>query len=455
MADFPRSPNILLVMIDCMRADYFYEERGPDCTSNLTALLDQGARFSSFYSVTSTTTPCTASVVTGAYPITHGVRAHSGFRLRPGLRTLAERLRSSGYHTVARMSGPLGCETDIFRGFSDYEHRAREKTVLGKFGDRFFEELRDLDACEPWFVFLHIWCMHMPLPARPAEVISYRAPLGALLWLVQKAHNSTVWKKLAYEIRSALGRPHLHSSLLNLYKPTAYERSLVSLDRAFIGRLTREIDPAHTIVALIGDHGEFVDPRFDTMAAGLETFMRPTHGFHVYEYLTRVPFLLRGPGVPEGQRSDVLSSHIDVAPTLLGLVGVDSHDGSFDGKNLVKCLQDGAPGHPSVFMEAVGGGNLENDRYIRAVRHHGWKLAEAPWTAGFEDELYCLSDDPLERDNLAEEHPEVVTRLKQMLAERFAEDADSPGSQYGEESRMDAEEQEAVEDRLRKLGYIQ
>jgi arylsulfatase A-like enzyme len=83
----PKSrPNLLLVMIDCMRADFFYQERGPRNTTSLDHILQHGLSFTSFYSVTTTTTPCTATVLTGTYPITHGVRAHVGDRLRPGLK---------------------------------------------------------------------------------------------------------------------------------------------------------------------------------------------------------------------------------------------------------------------------------------------------------------------------------------------------------------------------------
>lgn len=80
-------PNLLFVMLDCMRADYFYGERGPQLPG-LNSLLQRGLSFKNFYSVATTTTPCTATVLTGLYPINHGVRGHLGFRLRPDVQTL-------------------------------------------------------------------------------------------------------------------------------------------------------------------------------------------------------------------------------------------------------------------------------------------------------------------------------------------------------------------------------
>lgn len=440
-------PNLLLVMIDCMRADFFYKERGPDRTPNLDMLLGKGSSFTSFYSVTTTTTPCTATVLTGMYPITHGVRAHSGYRLRPDVKTLTRRLRSAGYHTVARMTGPLGPETDIYRGFHDYEHRGRRETVFNGFGDRFFDELRDFRSQRPWFVFLHIWVMHMPLPAKPRESLTFRFPVGPLLRAIQNLDNSTVWKKILFEM-------DLLSPLTLLYKKTAYERTLMSLDRAFLSRLVQEVDPDDTLLAVIGDHGEFVDHRTDTLAPGLELYKRPAHGFHVYEYLTRVPFFICGPGISSGRDIGILSSQIDIAPTLLSALKIEYPRNRFEGQDLLELLSNESLPNRPIFMEAVGGGNLEHNRYIRAVRYGKWKLAEAPGMPEFREELYDIQQDPLERCNLRQCRSGVAERLKGMLAQQFANDGDSPGSQYDETTRMSVEEQSVVEERLRELGYI-
>lgn len=441
-------PNLLLVMIDCMRADFFYKERGPDHTPNLDTLLDKGLSFTSFYSVTTTTTPCTATILTGMYPITHGVRAHSGYRLLPDVKTLTERLRSTGYYTVARMTGPLGPETDIYRGFHDYEHRDRKETVFGKFGDRFFDQIRELQNRQPWFVFLHIWVMHMPLPAKPRESLTFRFPVGPLLQAIQALDNSTAWKKILFEL-------DMLSPLTRLYKKTAYERTLVNLDRTFLSRLVQEVDPDDTLLAVVGDHGEFVDHETDTLAPGLELYRRPSHGFHVYEYLTRVPFFLHGLGIPAGKRSDTLSCQIDVASTLLSALGMEYPHTLLEGQNLLESLRgDSLPQRP-IFIEAVGGGNLQHDRYIRAVRHAKWKLAEAPGQPHFQEELYDLERDPLELHNLRQHEPEVARKLKHLLAQQFMSDGSAPGSQYDETARMSAEKQSTVEERLRNLGYIE
>jgi arylsulfatase A-like enzyme len=283
----------------------------------------------------------------------------------------------------------------------------------------------------------------MPLPSPAREGLSYRFPVGPLLWGIQLLDNSPPARVIRRRLNAS-------SPFVRHYKRVAYERTLIALDRAFLSRLMQRVDHDNTVVAILGDHGEFVDPTTDTIPPHMNLYRYPAHGFHVYEYLTRVPFLLCGPGISP-RRIDTLSNQTDIAPALLGALGLPHDADAFDGRDLAEGKADD---ERPVFMEAVGGGNLEHSRYVRAVRTEDWKFAEAPWTLGFKEELYNLARDPLERHNLRQERPEVAEQLRQMLSQHFAEDGDSPGAQYSEETRMSEEEQAAVEGRLRRLGYI-
>lgn len=394
--------------------------------------------------------------------------------MRPGVTTLPERLQEAGYYTVARMTGPLGTETGINRGFHDYQWRDHKQTIFSGFGEQFFNELKALyQSRQPWFVFLHIWVMHMPLPSRMKEGLIYRFPVGPLLWGIQRLDNSVLsYIRLLWHLcwRHVWGTQRLDNSvlanklwpvlktsgsLMYLYKRIAYERTLMALDRSFLGRLIQQINTENTVVAFLGDHGEFVDRRTDAIAANLKLYNRPCHGFHVYEYLTRVPFFLYGAGVSaRKENNDVLSSQTDVVPTLLSLLGVDYSPAEFDGRDLLRSVYDEFLLQRPIFLEAVGGGNLDNNRYIRAVRNQDWKLVEAPWMHSFKEELYNIKQDPLERCNLRQERVDVAERLKQILTQHFSDDGDSLGAQYGDKVRMADEDLAAVEDRLRGLGYM-
>ena len=138
-------------------------------------------------------------------------------------------------------------------------------------------------------------------------------------------------------------------------------------------------------------------------------------------------------------------------PTLLAQLSTVPAAGNFDGHNLM--AGDKLEERP-LFMESVGGGHLEGERYLRAVREGDWKFVEGPWMPGYQEELYHLGRDPHEQDNLRQQEPETAERLRTLLQQHFASDGQTLGGSKQEGSQMDAEDVVVVEERLRELGYL-
>src|SRR5438876_11962495 len=120
------APNVLLLVVDSLRADVVNGAAVP--TPHLDAEAGRGTRFVQCVSTTTTTTPSFASILTGCYPPTHGVRGLQGYRLSSAVATLAELLGGAGYETHAEVTGPLLPETGVLRGFADVHHRPGYRT---------------------------------------------------------------------------------------------------------------------------------------------------------------------------------------------------------------------------------------------------------------------------------------------------------------------------------------
>ena len=103
----PWRPNILFLLIDCLRADYVDARRLLVRTPNLLGLARGGLHASQMIAAATTTTPCVASILTGTYSLRHGIRSLRGYRLRSRLATLPTELQRLGYHTHAEVTGPL------------------------------------------------------------------------------------------------------------------------------------------------------------------------------------------------------------------------------------------------------------------------------------------------------------------------------------------------------------
>src|SRR4051794_12884680 len=116
--------NVLLVTIDTLRADALGCYGGKAATPAIDRLAADGVRFEFAHAHAVTTLTSHASILTGTYPFEHGIRDNSGYRLPPGSRTLASRLRSGGYATAAFVAAfPLHSRFGLNQGFDLYDDR--------------------------------------------------------------------------------------------------------------------------------------------------------------------------------------------------------------------------------------------------------------------------------------------------------------------------------------------
>jgi arylsulfatase A-like enzyme len=133
----------------------------------------------------------------------------------------------------------------------------------------------------------------------------------------------------------------------------------------------------------------------------------------LYEGGVRVPTIVRWPGrVPAGSTSDRVTGFEDWLPTLLELAGVaDAVPEGLDGISFAPTLL-GMPRAPRPFLyrEFPGYGGQQS------IRVGNWKAIRQNMSRGnLRIELYNLSEDVGERNNVADEHPEIVDRLAKLM----------------------------------------
>jgi phosphoglycerol transferase MdoB-like AlkP superfamily enzyme len=148
-----------------------------------------------------------------------------------------------------------------------------------------------------------------------------------------------------------------------------------------------------TLLVVLSDHGEAFDQH------GIRG-----HGPQVYEESVHVPFVLYGPqlrGV-EGE-IDFVTTNTDVAPTLLGLLGVPIPM-TMKGRDLTR------DDFPRV---ALFGGRPPAEQY--GIRDGKWKLVLSGETGVVE--LFDVAADPDERTNLVDDHPELAKKLLEKVRE--------------------------------------
>jgi arylsulfatase A-like enzyme len=430
-----RPPNLLLVTLDTVRADYlgcYGAELG--ATPALDALAAEGARFATALSASAVTPVSHATILTGQFPYTHGMRvlhADGGFRLRDDRWYLPDALKRAGYATAAvhsafPVSGYFGFERsfDVFESFDgalesgkrpggtawnmeELQRRGDETTDLA------IEVLAGLE--EPFFLWLHYWDPHDSLRLPPDEFVEERG--GGLM---RAKEDLTYAIELEY-LDGELGRLMDH----------VRERGLLE----------------DTLVALTADHGE-----------GLEDG-HARHGWKghrmLYQEQIHVPLLLRLPdrlGNRPGSVVEELVRTADIVPTLLDYADVAA-GASFDGKSL-RPLLEGTETEPRIaYADQINGydrnAHMVESRpeaaFLYTVTDGEWKLTYRPHMPE-RSELFNLSKDPEEVRNVYEKRPRERRRLLADLARRRPW-VTTPFPPDGEGGDLD------VEGALGALGY--
>jgi iduronate 2-sulfatase len=186
----------------------------------------------------------------------------------------------------------------------------------------------------------------------------------------------------------------------------------ISFMDAQLGRVLDELDrlslATNTIVVLWGDHGWHLGD----------------HGMWCkhsnYEQATRIPLIVSAPGVtsPGTRATRALVETVDIYPTLAELAGLPAPQvpQGIEGKSFVAALRDPNLGTKNYVLHVYPRG----ERLGRAVRTSQYRLVEWKIPGAAADtadlELYDYVADPLETKNVATSQPEVVSRMRAMLA---------------------------------------
>jgi len=392
--------NVVVVTIDTLRADhlhcYGYQKIE---TPVLDGLAQRGTLFETAVAQAPLTPPSHASIFTGQYPTVHGVRSTGGFVLQSSSQPLARILHEQGWDTGAFVSSAVLKKVIGFgNGFDTYDDemprvgkafsvREDPERKAGATVDRAIAWLNGQSG-KPYFLWVHLYDPHQP----------YNPP-GAF-----KAK----------------------------YKDRPYDGEIAYTDQQ-LGRLLDAIgkkSPAdQTIIAVISDHGE-----------SLSEHGEYTHGVFLYDATLHIAFMMAGPGVPAGMRVKQQVRSIDLLPTVLALLG-GSAPANVQGLSLVPTFSGKTVPTDISYEETLYPKVALGWAELRGIRTNHWKYIRAP-----KPELYDLTQDPGETNNVIAQHPQEVARFEAHLANVI-------GANGSEKVRTDMVD-EKMTAQLRSLGYL-
>jgi arylsulfatase A-like enzyme len=415
----PVRPNIVVIVIDTLRADHLPIYGYPHPTAPFLGRLEQESIvFDRVYSTSSWTSPATASLFTSLYPTQHGVTTgmvatRRAQRLDPTVTlnaipeeavTLPEMMQRAGYRTFGVADNwNISADEGFDQGFDAFQsYNDRGADAVNAQVDRWRAEI--LEQGSPYFLYLQYMDPHRPYRLQER----WSGELGATGSPDVSAYDS--------EIR--LVDEHIRE----LFEGFGWSRDTILVVSADHGEE-------------FGDHGEY------------------DHGHNLYNETLRVPLLIHPAsilGAKSGRCSEPVSL-IDLYPTLREIVGERSA-GHEEGRSLLSTLRSGgtSPGEDRRLFAHLQRSALEykdGERIVRAAISGGHKyLVRFPEAR---EELYDVIRDSGETRDLSAAEAGRAAELRQAL-EAFEETSPRlPG--VSREILLD----EAEIEKLRSLGYAE
>jgi arylsulfatase A-like enzyme len=417
-----RKPDLILISIDCLRADhvgaYGYAR---DTTPVLDALAKDGVVYEDAVSVSSWTLPTHMSMLTGLLPTQHGLR-HDQKRFA-SVPYLPEVLARNGYETIGIASSLLLTPTFGFdEGFDRYH--ALVDVSAASLVDTAIREVALADG-RSRFLFLHLFDAHWPYQP-PPELLTRFGP--------RPKDISDLLKKVID--REPPSGPEEVEDLKKLY-----DGEIFAVDRE-LGRFFDALKQAQrydgALIVVTADHGE-----------GFFEHGSWQHSEVIYSEVTRVPLIVKWPGNSRRGRESRLVDQLHIFPTILEAASLQT---PHPRKGLA------TPQEVQALTEITWEGDESKGAAMTIAIRKGPLKYVATFTGDVSDpkfvsrlvreELYDLSQDPGETNDLFGERD---TTAFQTDARQFLEEVRSRRSTDPARAIVLDEE---TRERLRALGYL-
>ena len=446
----PGKRNIIFVLSDDHRYDFMgFMKEAPTFleTPNLDRMARQGAHMVNAFVSTSLCSPSRASILTGQYM--HHHRIVDNQRPAPeGTVFFPQSLKESGYQTAFVGKWHMGHDDDkprpgfdhwvSFKGQGRYfdptlNINNKHQTFKGYTTDVLTDQAlawldKGRDADQPFFLYLSFKAVHYPF--RPAERHAGRYEQAAVKRPDTMANTERNYQTQPHWVRerrySIHGIDHMETgqydndpvpSFDDLYR--RYCETVHGLDEN-LGRLLAYLDQTglseSTLVVYMGDNG----------------FALGEHGFYdkrdAFEESIRVPMLAYAPGmIQPGTKVTQMVQNIDIAPTLLGVAGLQALGrNNMDGRSFLPLLKgETIPWRDHILYEYYWEWNFPATPTVYAIRTQRYKYIyyHGVWD---HDGFYDLHTDPHERHNLINV-PAYLDRISALKKQLFDKLEDSGG----------------------------
>lgn len=446
------SHNIVWVVIDALRADhlgcYGYDK---DTSPFIDSLAREGAFFKNAISQESYTEASVPSYFTSTYPLVHKTLYDQPEidMLASKFVTVAEILKNENYQTIAFVYNPhLKKKFNFAQGFDIYDDDSdrinsagggtyNEHETIHRTFDKLNSFLKNSPQKKPLFLYLHYRDVHSPyVPPPPYHTMFLPKGIEGMVDILYKK---------PYQPKRENAEIYLSQYDGEIRYTDGY------LQKTFDLLKNHKINRDNTIFIITADHGEefFDEHPNDTGWIG--------HKRTLYQELVHVPLILL---IPEFKNPRVIENYVelnDLLPTILDALGTKGPFArQFQGLSLIPLTRGNTQEGRVVFS----GGNHGRGMFIhKSIKYYHYDkgskdmeglvpikpLKDYPYD--YRDELYDLSADSREKNNLAGVQPQKIRDFENRLLQMIENNSqnEEPGTVIPDDKTIE---------QLKSLGYL-
>ncbi|MFX0133257.1 MAG: sulfatase [Candidatus Hodarchaeota archaeon] len=433
--NLPKGPNVILISIDTLRADhlgcYGYNRK---TSPVIDSFAKSNILFEHCYVQDDLTLPSHMSILTSLYPITHEVNGNNSLDLSKI--TLAEVLKNKGYSTLGFVRSIIWMDAKygFNQGFDRYivkDYNFKSPELNAEFQNAFISKYLKKYTNKNIFLFIHYYDVHSDFKQLP-----YDSPFP---------YNNMFYPDYNGDFNGGFGDTLASKYLIHVnhyrikikkddlkYIVSLYDSGIAYIDKC-IGDLFRMLKTMglykNSLIILTADHGE------EFQEHGLML-----HGDNLfYDETVHVPLIVKLPGQNNKPRkiSNLIES-IDIMPFILDYLGIEEKP-PMEGRSFADLIKDNMEWKQNIFgFGSHGEAFLKNGR---------WKLVNDNILRKKGFRLFDISQDPMEKKDVKNSHPEIAERLRNELFRKYKK---SQRTMIQDKMVLTEKEKE----KLKSLGYV-
>lgn len=412
------NPNVYLILLDSLRSDTILGKNKSCKTPNLDFLISKGTSFTNAFSAADHTGVSWLSIIRGIFPITNSINP---YKFDSHIETFVKIFKTNGFKTSCFFPDISFCKT-LAKQFDNsiiYEYSNRDEYEEQK--EKHFEQLLETitfqNSSNSYLTCIHLMDLKYP----------YAIP--------EKFNNDN-------------------------FGVNRQDRMLSTLD-SMLGKLIKSINLKNSIIIFSSDHGDYIPPTgknlneipniqkslrkikhgipsLEPLGIKFFTFLQNTfriinsmkhkkkfsefeqRGFldrneiFLFDDTFHVPIIFAGKNIPNYEINNLVR-HVDIFPTICGLLNLNFDEAKHDGKNISKVFNGKKIDEFPAYLES-GPANEKLQGKSIGIRNSKFKYFRSRFDKNTNVHLYNLQTDKNEQYNISKNVPNIVNLMEKELS---------------------------------------